>query len=324
MSQRPLPPLPPADASSLVYRLSRCVRFMQVKHHLTQPLPAPIAPGNSEAFGTACHLGRDLAELIVSNNGWAPEDIHEKFGFVSTQSGVELLLNVGAVVSSISVSFTRGPDAYFGDAEVTCEGGCACEPEVVSGHFPGNPVRTMRQFYLSVAAPAPACQLRFTAREMRSLPPCRALHLCTDTWLYGHMAGRTGLVTAQRAGREGRGVEWECRLRIALCLSRLLHPRTESREQGGPIQTPRDRRRGPDGAPTTAPPPATTRSTRAPRCAPPSLARSRRARSESRSACLISPLRSLPQVDLGHKNHPAEMGADLEHAQLELVRAVTA
>lgn len=78
------------------------------------------------------------------------------------------MLSVGAVARSVTVSFTRGPDEYFGDAVVSCEGGCGCAEERIVSRFKENSVRTMRQFFMQVDEPAPRCSLRFVAREARA------------------------------------------------------------------------------------------------------------------------------------------------------------
>lgn len=189
-------------------------------HHVRAPLPVAMVEGNSEDFGTACHLGKDLHSHIVENNvrensqqylsgchstpcifsvhphppfddgdalsgfissqGWEPEDLNGKYGLVSQSSGAALVLNVGAVAKSLTVSFTRGPDDYFGDAILSCEAGCACDPERISSRFPANNVRTMRQFFLKLAEPAAQCHLRFVAQEARSLCRPTTKHRCAS------------------------------------------------------------------------------------------------------------------------------------------------
>lgn len=188
-----------SNGASRTHLFRRCRRHgsPQVLHHIRAPLPDPLQPGNSEDFGTACRLGKDLQNAVVSNKarccaasrppssrtprhpatlfmiaplltqGWAPEDLNGKFGLISEYAGAELVLDVGAVAKSLTVSFTRGPDPYFGDAEVSCEGGCACEPERIASFFAENQVRTMRQFFLQFKEPAPGCHLRFVAGQAR-------------------------------------------------------------------------------------------------------------------------------------------------------------
>lgn len=149
-----------------------------------EELPPPLYPNNTAPATAACYIGEPVQQLVVAKDAaweWTHEGPVEKrkFGFISTQPGSSLTLQVnttGAPASgdapdngtvAVTLAFLRSYE-HMGQFVVECAQGCACLPLRLDGnHEHKNSLLSMESL---LATRAGACRLKITVLPESSSP----------------------------------------------------------------------------------------------------------------------------------------------------------
>jgi len=131
----------------------------------------PLVPGNvAEGLGRRCSFGPDLTPLVVSHNGWRYDDedpLKATWSVEVNASGFKsnaLVLRTEAYHGGV-LAFTKGWDTA--DAELSCAGGCACEPVLYHAYKDKLRVMTFGRFKFESDVGGQSCDLVLTAKADR-------------------------------------------------------------------------------------------------------------------------------------------------------------
>ncbi|KAL4427737.1 hypothetical protein ABPG75_001826 [Micractinium tetrahymenae] len=154
-----------------------------------EELPPPMYPNNTAPATAACYMGEAVQPLVVAKDAaweWRHEGPIEKkkFGFISTEPGSALTLQVNASggaptaadgaadatansTVAVTVAFLRSYE-HMGQFSVECVQGCTCPPLRIDGiHEHKNSLLSMESVLVTRSE---ACRLKITVLTETSSP----------------------------------------------------------------------------------------------------------------------------------------------------------